>query len=114
MEPGPVLGPAVVESGLGVGGRGAPSGWARPWSWEQAEVTRLARPRQQKPWLQSPVQRLLGRGQAAMLGLWILRPQTRPGRQEIMGSGPERPPVGARSLPPPTVASGPCAPRPWG
>lgn len=38
-------------------------------------------------------------GQAAILGLWALRPQTRPGRQEIAGSGPERPPSGP-SLPP--------------
>lgn len=112
LEPGPVLGPAGVESqtrelggggarggpGPGLGaGRGHTSGQA-----QAAEAT--AQSLSEGCWAAA----------SGLLGLWILRPQAEAWETEITGSGPEGP---QRALAPSPAARGglePCAPRPWG
>lgn len=83
------------------------SGWARPWSWGLAGVAGLARPRQQKPGLQSPLQ-------SAMLVLWSLGRSAGLGDRKVRAQGPKAP--GAVPWLPPASHSGlgPLRPAPMG
>lgn len=81
-------------------GVGVPSGVGQAHGWEQSRGhTHLARPRQQKPQLQSPCPKAAG--PPAKRPCWDSGSSDRRpglGDREITGSGPERPPAGACSL----------------